>query len=155
MDKEIGNYPFSFIDVIKPETDDNGNMIIDEYNLPISETHQFGKLKYCRFNVDEAQGKSGVYALFVGDDDKPVYIGSTYNLAVRWSREQYGKISEGNCKLKYGTRTNCHINAYICQTAKEKKECKLYFYHIKDYKNIERELIKAIKPELNERLKNN
>lgn len=151
MNKTICGYDFKFIDTIKPEKDEDGKLKTVQHNLPKSEIHRFGGLEYCYFNVEEAQGKSGVYALFV--EDELVYIGSTYNLAVRWSREQYGKIREGECKLKNGLITNCNVNAYICKATKENKECKLYFYGTSDYKKIESEIIKSQQPSLNIKLK--
>lgn len=151
MIKTICGYDFKFIETINPEKDADGKLKTIKHNLPESEIHRFGGLEYCYFNVEEAQGKSGVYALVV--DDEPVYIGCTYNLAVRWSREQYGKIREGECKRKNGLLTNCNVNAYICGAVKENKECKLYFYETQDYKKIESEIIKSQQPMLNIKLK--
>lgn len=151
MTKTIGGYDFKYIDTINPEKDENGKLKTVKYNLSENEIHRFGGLEYCYFNVEGAQGKSGVYALFV--DDELVYIGSTYNLAVRWSREQYGKIIAGECKRKNGLITNCNVNANICKAVKENKECKLYFYGTSDYKKIESEIIKSQQPVLNIRLK--
>ncbi len=147
MIKTIGGYEFKFVEEIKPQRDENGNVVTDKFNDFKKPVHNRCYDEYCIFTAREAQGKSGVYALYI--DGILQYIGSTDNLAVRWSSWCYGKIRISNCYKEGGRSTNCCINGEICKAAKEGKRSELYFRETIDYKKVEKEILNSQKTPLN------
>lgn len=151
----IGEYKFDYCSEIKPQKDAEGVIIQynpkDKYNnvknLPLN---KHGHKLFCKFSVSEISSKSGVYALFIDDDNIPIYIGRASNLKKRWSFQQYGSISPKNC-FKGGQSTNCKINAFICNCVLNGHIIKLFCLATDKYIEIEKELIEWIKPKLNGR----
>lgn len=152
---KIGNYEFEFIETIeikekitkeKPEHPAERYKKKNKKNLPLL---QEGLLDFCKFKLQNAKDVCGVYAWVINDE--VVYIGETVNFKKRFNTG-YGIISPRNC-FKGGQKTNCKMNNVVYETYKNGQNIDIYFYETKDYKAIEKELLKSITTPYN--IKNN
>lgn len=106
------------------------------------------ELEYCKFKGINVSPVSGVYAIFLKESSKPIYIGRASNLKTRWSKKDYGSISPRNCFIG-GRTTNCKVNNYILVNH---EQLIIKYYETADYVSKERELIRQYQPELNKQL---
>lgn len=146
----LNSYSFIYHSSIAPLKDFNGKLI--EYNPAYRYSNKknlrknvFGNNTFCKFSIEKLPKGSGVYAIFIDDETKPMYIGKAANLANRWSRRNYASISPRNCYVG-GQSTNCHINSEILKEYKAGHEIKLYILETDDYSKIESVLICAYDP---------
>ena len=114
-----------------------------------NKTRKNGKKKYCRFNLD-LPSTPGVYAWVLDGIKDPLYIGKTVNFMKRFGSTGYGHISPRNCYVG-GQSTNCKMNNQVFEHARQNEYFHLFILETDDYDSIEKELIKAIDPDLNER----
>lgn len=145
---KIGNYEFSYIQTIKPITENNGKIYKykpqDMYNNKKGlELHKLGNGEFCKFKLEKAGNDSGVYAWVINGENKPIYIGETNNLKKRFNMG-YGNISPRNC-FTGGQFTNCKMNKVVLDYYNKGISIDIYFFKTTDYKNIEKELLNNIK----------
>ncbi len=145
----ICGYPFQFLQEIMPKCDGNGRLI--DYNPQNHDSgkdskrlHPYGAGPFCRFSI-RAEDVPGVYLWVV--DGKIIYIGETVNLRQRFN-VGYGIIQPANCYYG-GQSTNCKMNKVVRSLFLQGKRVKLYFYHTKDNKCVELELLTHIKTPYN------
>ncbi len=149
MEKKLLNYSFYYVCDIEPAR--NIDRTIKEfypakkYSEEI-ELNKYGNGPFCRFSIPvKWVGIMGVYVLFFNGELK--YIGQCIDFGKRYN-QGYGKISSENCKRK-GQSTNCKINNFILNTAKNSEKIKLYFFETNLYDEVESALIDFYKPILN------
>lgn len=143
---KIGNYEFDYIETIeikekitkeKPEHPAERYKKKNKKNLPLLDE---GYLDFCKFKLKNAKDLCGVYAWVINNE--VVYIGEAMNVKKRFNTG-YGVISPRNC-YKGGQKTNCKMNNVVYKTYAEGNQIDIYFYETKDYKAIEKELLKSI-----------
>jgi hypothetical protein len=129
--------------------------LLDEYpanryrnNKKIS-LHRYGNGPFCKFIVPNNRKQSGIYAIYVSSKLK--YVGECTNLSKRFN-SGYGNISPRNCYIG-GQSTNCRINKNILDSIKDNLKVELFFHESKQYKKLEKEIIKILNPEWNIRKK--
>lgn len=112
----------------------------------------YGDWTFCRFSMPNLPSAPGVYAVFINNEEKPVYIGRAADLKVRWGHSNYGAIYPRNC-YKGGQSTNCKINGHIYNSTSTGDQVWLYLLITGEYKKIEKELIREYQPRWNTQLK--
>lgn len=145
----VCGYPFSFVQDIVPECDEQGNVKKyypqkDYENKSGYRLSQYGAGAFCRFSI-QAECASGVYLWVV--DGKVIYIGETIDLQRRF-QAGYGNISPRNCYVG-GQSTNCKMNKVVLNLYERGKTVKLFFYKTAEYKKVEAELLKKIRTPYN------
>ena len=152
----IGGYTFVFVQELRPELDISCSVYTYQPQGKYANKKKLPLLpeavgaKFCRFRLKNAEDAPGVYAWVSGGGDV-IYIGETKRLRARFN-SGYGIISPRNC-YKGGQKTNCKMNKVVLEYYLTGKELYLYFLETEDYKKIEEELIKYVKPVCN--VKNN
>ncbi len=144
--KNLLGYDFKYIETIKPFTDKNGaiqvfSKVYTHYKKDGLKLHKYGDLDFCKFKLNNFTSKekiSGVYLWVINDEI--IYIGETANLINRFN-QGYGLITPRNC-LVGGQRTNCKMNNVLLKAYQSKKEVKIYFCECKNFKEVEKTLLK-------------
>lgn len=114
--------------------------------------NSYGDLKYTQFMLKEHKHHQlkGIYFYYVGN--KLRYIGRCKDSMKKRVNNGYGKISPKNC-FKDGQSTNCKVNALVSQKQKSVSLKPLVMMSNKKIEKYEKELIKLLKPEWNNKLK--
>lgn len=145
-------YSFRFIQQLIPNCKD-GNVIKyypQRYydNIKKLPLNRNGDGAFCKFSVN-VPAASGVYIWVVNDEI--VYIGETEDFSVRFN-QGYGNISPRNCFID-GQNTNCKMNKVVMEHYEKNTPISLYIYETRNYKEIERELLRCHNTKYN--VKNN
>ena len=157
MERSFAGLPFSYVESIRPECDERGDVTEDmpqarfcnERNLLL---HKYGEGPFCWFRIaqEDRWQRSGIYILTCGGD--PRYIGECQNLAQRWGPGGYGRISPRAC-YSGGQQTNCRINNLIYRGAKSGVQFDLWFHPIESDKQVRRvvesKLVATLEPPWN------
>jgi hypothetical protein len=125
----------------------NGELAEYVHDFPKNKSiNKYGAGPFCKFGLPGAPNAQGVYVIFV--DSVLVYIGRCENLSERFSSRGYGSISPRNIHSD-GQSTNCKLNSRILNTAKNNSEINIWFYHTKNFIEIEAQLISSLRPAWN------
>lgn len=150
---KIGKYEFNYIETLELLNNKEGKLYYKPQSrykkAKESSLHEFGNGEFCKFKLNNAKNISGVYAWIINDE--VIYIGEAVNFKKRFNMG-YGIISPRNCFVG-GQKTNCKMNKVVLDTYKNGQNIDIYFYETKDYKAIEKELLKSITTPYN--IKNN
>lgn len=150
---KIGKYEFNYIETLELLNNKEGKLYYKPQSrykkAKESSLHEFGSGEFCKFKLNNAKNISGVYAWIINDE--VIYIGEAVNFKKRFNMG-YGIISPRNCFVG-GQKTNCKMNKVVLDTYKNGQNIDIYFYETKDYKAIEKELLKSITTPYN--IKNN
>lgn len=153
--KKLLNYDFEYGQDILPTLDSNGN--VEEFspqnryaNKENLDLHKYGDGAFCYFSIHSKWKRiSGIYAFFIENEDKPVYIGqASKSCFYKRINSGYGKISPRNCYVG-GQSTNCKINKVVLDSVKSGKKVSIYFHKTSNYDEVEKELIDHYKPKYN------
>jgi hypothetical protein len=150
MARNFGGFAFSFVTVIEPDRDVQGEVITclpqGKYRNPRGQPlHTHGHGPFCRFRIPPALAREGIYVVTVNGGI--AYVEKCQNLAERFNAG-YGVIHPRNC-FRGGQTTNCRINALILQRTKEAARIELWFHASSDCDKTERQLISALGPAWN------
>ena len=141
---KIGKYEFNYIETLELLNNKEGKLYYKPQSrykkAKESSLHEFGNGEFCKFKLNNAKNISGVYAWIINDE--VIYIGEAVNFKKRFNM-CYGIISPRNCFVG-GQKTNCKMNKVVLDTYKNGQNIDIYFYETKDYKAIEKELLKSI-----------
>jgi hypothetical protein len=143
--RHFGNYPFSHVGQIQPESDEVGKprSLMPQARYAASASiplNAYGHGPFCHFHISGKLNHEGVYVLTL--DGVPCYVGECLDLSQRYNNG-YGNISPRNCYVG-GQLTNCRINNLIYMAAKDKRKIDLWFFKTLQRKAIEAELIQAL-----------
>ena len=145
--RNVGSHQFNFVGVVEPALDDTGRIVEYMHTLHSKvRPNRYAGGPFCRFRLNGAPTRSGVYAITAADDLQ--YIGECEDLAARFGSSGYGAISARNCHSD-GQATNCKVNSLVLSAAKSGQVVGIWFFETANRKTVEAELLALLDPPWN------